>query len=248
MHRLGLVSVSFRNKTPEEILSAVMTARLTCVEWGSDVHAPKDNYQKLKEIAELQKKYDIECCSYGTYFRLGVTPIEELQNYINAAEILGTDILRLWCGNKDASFYTESEKQELFDVCRTAANIAVKNGVTLCMECHGGTYTSNIFSALELMRAVDNKSFRMYWQPNQFATKDDNLFYAEKIVPYTEHIHVFNWDENNKYPLEKSVDVWQAYLEKLGNDRTFLLEFMPDDKLETLKIEADSLRKIVGET
>ena len=247
MYRLGLVSVSFRDKAPKEIISAVKSAGLTCIEWGSDVHAPKDSQEKLNEIAALQNKYGIDCCSYGTYFKLGVTPVGELQGYINAAKILGTNILRLWCGNKNSTQYTETEKQELFDICRTAAGIAEKNGVTLCMECHGGTYTNKLASAIELMQAVNSKSFRMYWQPNQFAKVEDNLCYAEKIAPYTEHIHVFNWDEKAKYPLEAAADIWKAYLQRLGDGRTLLLEFMPDDKIETLEIEADALRKIVGE-
>lgn len=247
MHRLGLVSVSFRDKTPEEILSAVMTARLTCVEWGSDVHAPKDNYQKLKEIAELQKKYGIECCSYGTYFRLGVTPIEELQDYINAAEILGTDILRLWCGNKDASFYTESEKQELFDVCRTAASIAVKNGVTLCMECHNGTFTNTKESALELMQAVNSDSFRMYWQPNQYITEEENIDYAAAVAPFTEHIHVFNWKGEERFRLSDGISCWKKYLKQFKGVKTLLLEFMPDDCITSLNGETKALMKITEE-
>lgn len=247
MYKLGLVSISFRDKSPEEILSAVKSAGLSYIEWGSDVHAPKDNKEKLNEIVALQKKYAVNCCSYGTYFRLGETPIEELKDYINAAKVLGTDILRLWCGNKGSVGYTENEKLQLFDVCRTAAEIAKQNGVMLCMECHGGTYTDTLNSALELMQAVNSENFRMYWQPNQFVSFEENLCYAEKIAAFAEHIHVFNWKERNKYPLEEAVDIWQAYLQKLGSGRTLLLEFMPDDKIESLKTEADALRKIAGE-
>ena len=35
-HRLGVVSVSFRDRTPEEILKEAKDAGLVCVEWGSD--------------------------------------------------------------------------------------------------------------------------------------------------------------------------------------------------------------------
>lgn len=247
MYNLGLVSISFRDKTPEEILSAMSDAGLSCIEWGSDVHALKNDTENLKCIAKLQEKYGIKCSSYGTYFRLGETPIEELEDYITAAKMLGTDILRLWCGNKNSEEYTIKERDLLFEECRKAARIAEKNDVILCMECHGGTYTNTLNSALELMQAIDSKNFRMYWQPNQFATVEDNLCYAEKIAPFTEHIHIFNWEEKNKYPLKEAVDVWQAYLQKLGSDRTLLLEFMPDNRIESLQTEADALRKIVGE-
>ena len=84
-YNLGLVSVSFRPFAPEEILKAMANTGLTCIEWGSDVHAPYNNVEKLNQIVSLQKQYGITCCSYGTYFRLGETPIEELPGYIAAA-------------------------------------------------------------------------------------------------------------------------------------------------------------------
>ena len=99
-YKLGLVSVSFRQHSPKEILEAAKAADLSCIEWGSDVHAPCRDIDRLREIAELQREYGIKCSSYGTHFRLGETPIDELESYITAAKILGTDILRLWCGRK----------------------------------------------------------------------------------------------------------------------------------------------------
>ena len=123
-YHLGLVSVSFRSHTPEEILKAMKHTALQCIEWGSDVHAPCDDLSRLENLAKLQAEYGITCCSYGTYFRLGTTPITELPQYIRAAKILGTDILRLWCGNKNSEEYTETEKEQLFSDCKAAAALA----------------------------------------------------------------------------------------------------------------------------
>ena len=39
-YHLGVVSVSFRQHTPEEILEATRAAGLSYIEWGSDVYAP----------------------------------------------------------------------------------------------------------------------------------------------------------------------------------------------------------------
>ena len=75
-YKPGLVSVSFRNNTPGEILEAMRETGLTCIEWGSDVHAPCGDTERLLEIAELQKKHGVVCSSYGTYFRFGESPIE----------------------------------------------------------------------------------------------------------------------------------------------------------------------------
>lgn len=240
-HPLGLVSVSFREHTPEEILKAMQGTPLTCIEWGSDLHCPPE---KAEEIAALQERYSITCCSYGTYFRLGVTPMEELPQYINATKTLGTDILRLWCGNKNSEDYTPMEKESLFALCRRAAETAKKENVILCMECHIKTFTNRKEAALELMAAVDSPHLQMYWQPNQFRTEEENLAYAQAIAPYTKRIHVFNWKEKEKFPLKEGMETWQKYLTAF-DCRPLLLEFMPDGRIESLPAEAESLRKLI---
>ena len=109
MYHAGLVSISFRSLTPKQIIDAVANAGLACIEWGSDVHAPCHDIPILQEIARLQKDAGISCCSYGTYFRIGVNTAQELPDYIRAAKILGTNILRLWCGSKGSEEYTPEE-------------------------------------------------------------------------------------------------------------------------------------------
>lgn len=246
-YRLGLVSVSFRQHTPKEILEAIKKSGLTCIEWGSDVHAPCHDTVRLKEIAELQKEYGIICSSYGTYFRLGETPIAELKGYMQAAKILGTNILRLWCGGKSGKVMTDTQRNDLFGVCQKAAKIAENNGMILCMECHKGTFTENPDDAVWLMEMVNSSHFRMYWQPFQWQNLEENIINATKIANYAEHIHVFNWCGKEKLPLAEAIADWQSYLKQFSKPRTLLLEFMPDNKISTLPREAESLRTIIGD-
>lgn len=243
-YNLGLVSVSFREKTPEEILKEMKTCGLSFIEWGSDIHAPCNDIKTIENIAVFQKKYGITCSSYGTYFRLGETPLEELKIYINAAKILGTNILRVWCSNKNSEEHTKEETKSLFLECKKAAKIAEENGVTLCLECHVNTYTNQKDAAFELMQNINSKNFKMYWQPSQYKTSQENIAYAKAIAPYTEHIHVFNWKGEEKFPLCEAVDIWKQFLDCFSGERTLLLEFMPDGKLETLKQETTALKEI----
>lgn len=247
MYKTGLVSISFRANDVAELIAEVKAVGLDCIEWGSDVHAPCDDIDNLEKIAKLQKEYGIYCCSYGTYFRLGTTPLCELEGYIKAAKILGTDILRLWCGDKNSQDYTNAEKEELFSVCKKAAKIACDNGVILCMECHNKTYTNSEKSCVELMQRVNSAHFQMYWQPNQFLSFDDNVSFIKNLSPYVKKVHVFNWEGKNKYPLIDAKSVWQTYLEYIPNYCELLLEFMPDNLLSTLKTETAALKEIVGE-
>ena len=246
-YKLGLVSVSFRDHDPRTIIEAARAAGLSCIEWGSDIHAPCRGAERLREIAALQAEYGIACSSYGTYFRLGETPAEELEDYIQAAKLLGTDILRLWCGRKSGKDMTDAEKNGFFEVCRRAADIAENSGVILCMECHRGTFTEDPCDAVCLMEAVNSPHFRMYWQPFQWQSAEQNIENAKKIAPFAEHIHVFNWKGDRKLPLADSVGEWQEYIKVFSTPRTLLLEFMPNGTLEELAAETAALRAIIGE-
>lgn len=249
-YRLGLVSISFRQHTPKEILEAMKHAGLTCVEWGSDVHAPCRNIERIRQIADLQREYGITCSSYGTYFRLGETAMDELTDYIAAAKALGTNILRLWCGKKSGGEMTAEERKALLEECRRAAAIAEENDVILCMESHHGTLTERVEDSLMLMRDVGSPHFRLYWQPFQWLEAEENLQIAQKLAPYVENIHVFQWKkpklDPKRFSLSEGMDEWRAYLEAIPAPRALLLEFMPDDQLATLPAEAEALRTIIG--
>lgn len=244
MFNTGLVSISFRSLSPEQIVDYMLEAGLRYVEWGSDVHAKKDDHEALQRIAALQQEKGIISSSYGTYFHLGQDPLSELPEYIKAAKILGTNILRLWCGNKKSSDYTAEEKETFFEECRAAARIAEEHGVIFCMECHNNTYTQLLEGTLELMEAVNSPAFRMYWQPNQNNSVAENIDYANRIAEYTVHIHAFKWIGSNKYPLAEGAADWTEYLKAFKGEHALLLEFMPDDKPESLKQEAATLNEL----
>lgn len=244
MFDCGLVSVSFRQLDPNEIIKLCKTNGLAFVEWGSDVHAPCDNAERIDEIVALQEENGITCSSYGTYFRLGVHDTDELYAYIKTVKRLGTSILRLWCGEKNFEDMSSDERAFIISESKKAAKIAEDEGVTLCMECHNKTFTNCLCGALELMDAVDSPAFRMYWQPNQYKSEEINLEYAQKIAKYTKVIHVFNWEGKGKYPLSEAVEIWKKYLSFFDGSQMLLLEFMPDGKPETLGAEAKALKEI----
>ena len=246
-HNTGLVSVSFRAKEPREILRAMQGAGLAQIEWGSDIHAPCHDLARIDELAALQREFSITCSSYGTYFRLGQTPVTELEPYILAAKRLGTNVLRVWCGTKSGADMTKDEVNALLADCRAAAALAQKHGVTICTECHLRTFTERPEDALALMQAVDSPHFRTYWQPFQTRTVEQNLAYLRALAPYVTHLHVFQWKGADRFPLADGIAEWQAYLALLDTPHTLLLEFMPDDRLETLAREADALRQMIGE-
>ena len=246
--RSGLVSVSFRQHTPAAILESAKAAGLSLIEWGSDVHAPCRDLERLNMLVRMQDQYGFACSSYGTYFRLGETPLDELLDYVRAAKLLGTRVLRLWCGSKSGADMNQQERNELLEICRRASKIAEENDVLLCMECHRNTFTQSPDDAVWLMESVHSKHFRMYWQPFQWQSVEENVSNAKKIAPYAECIHVFHWKNDAKLPLGQAADEWRAYLKHFPTFTPLLLEFMPNGTLEELAQEASSLKSIIGET
>ena len=65
----GLVSVSFRQKTPLEICALCRKANLSAVEWGGDVHCPPE--ADAAAIRAMTLDHGLEVSSYGSYYRVG---------------------------------------------------------------------------------------------------------------------------------------------------------------------------------
>ena len=55
-YKSGLVSISFRPLSVDEIMDLCEKNNLKYIEWGSDVHAPCDNAERLAYLAAEQQK------------------------------------------------------------------------------------------------------------------------------------------------------------------------------------------------
>ncbi len=245
MFKTGVVSVSFRKLSVDEVIKLVGESGLKAIEWGSDVHAPYTDRERLEYIAKAQKDAGLYCPSYGTYFKLGEHPTEELRGYIEAAKILGTNILRLWCGNKKYEDMTAEEIDHLFGEAKKAAKIAEEKGAVLCMECHNNSCTETLDGALAIINAVDSPAFRMYWQPATKAGFENNMKYAEAIAPYTYTIHSYYYKDGVQLSLDEGIDEWKKYLECFDGTQHILLEFMPGGDPAALNAEAAALNSLI---
>ena len=247
MFRTGVVSVSFRKLSVDEVIRYTKEAGLSAIEWGSDVHAPYTDMEKIEYIAKAQKEAGLYCPSYGTYFKLGEHDTEELRGYIAAAKVLGTNVLRLWCGNKNYADLTPEEREHIITESKKAAKIAEELGAVLCMECHNNSFTNSLEGALDLMKSVDSTAFRMYWQPATKETLESNIEYATNIAPYTYTVHVYYYQDGVKHPLADGTAQWKRYLECFDGSQHLLLEFMPDNSPESLATEAKTLNALADE-
>ena len=116
--------------------------------------------------------------------------------------------------------------------------------MTVCTERHVGTYTDTKESALAMLDAVSSPQFRTYYQPDQFSPEEESEALAIALSDWTVHIHAFQWRGGNRYPLARGKEAWKRLLSYFPGN-TVLLEFMPDDRPESLMTEAQTLKEIL---
>ena len=245
----GLVSISFRRYGVDDILSTCREAGLSLIEWGSDVHVPAGDFALAEAVAKKTQEAGMRCVSYGSYFRLGSTPIEEFENYVGSAARLGARNIRVWCGVKGSAETSPEERARVVADGRFVAQMAADAGMNITLECHSGTLTDDCRSAMTYISEVAHPAMRLYWQPSQFHDFDYNLATAQAYAPYTECLHVFQWDRTRRYPLAEGREVWANYLDVFRaqpRELGLLLEFMHDDRLESLCETARTLQSWIG--
>lgn len=250
MIKTGLASVSFRQNSVEEIVNAAAAAGLDGIEWGSDIHVPSGDLKKAEYVKNLCGSVGLSISSYGSYFRFGVAENTDdgWAEYLKTASALGTDVIRVWCGNKGSREISGEEYSLAVNQAKRFCKTALDFGITAALECHNFTVTDDYNSSLKFLRDAGQKNLKMYWQPNQYKDAEYNLKSAKALSGVTENVHTFHWIGDNRYPLSDGIDVWKKYADifKTQNrDRYFLLEFMHDDDINSLSRTAEALRLII---
>lgn len=252
----GLVSISFRKESPSSVLAAAAAAGLRAIEWGGDVHVPPGDGETAARVGQMTRAAGLSVAAYGSYYHLGTTenPAAAFAPVLATAKALGAPLIRIWAGTSGSDNTSPARRDALAREARMLADMAQKQAITLSLECHGGTLTDRWESAVAFVQAVNHPALRLYWQPNQLYDAAYNCRAAEELAPYVTHLHVFHWDATHRYPLEMGRADWQNYLAVFqrawqGDDAPhgLLLEFMHDDRLETLSPTAAELLSWIAE-
>lgn len=252
MIRPGLVSITFRQLSAEEVCRWAADAQLHGIEWGSDIHVPVGQLGTAAHVAELTRDHGLEVAAYGSYHWLGVNEPDEWQKTVDTAAELGAKIIRVWCGNKGSADADEAWRQRVADAGRSAAEVADQVGITIACEWHGKTLTDTAESAQALFDAVDHPAFCTYWQPHQRMSFADCLEDMETALPRLVGLHVFQWDVETveRHPLAEGQGLWPTYLRQAkacprlaeGGEMFALLEFVQGDDPANLAADAETLR------
>ena len=246
----GLVSVTFRELSPEEIIALAGQAGLDAVEWGGDIHVPAGELETAQRVGEATRAAVLKALSYGSYYRLLAQerPEEAFLPWLQTARALGAPNIRIWAGGRtpeeaDAA-YRQAAAAELKHLCA----LAREEGLTISLEYHRGTLTQTAQSALELLKAAGSQNLSLYWQPNPDIPHEKNLEELRAVKPYLSHLHVFHWrnPNNTRYPLAEGAQEWRAYIEAAGKEHGYLLEFVRDSAVPQFQEDARTLLHWLG--
>ena len=226
----GLVSVTFRQLSPAEIVSLVVDAGLAAVEWGGDVHVPAGDFRTAREVGTRCADNGIAIEAYGSYYRAD----GDFGPVLATALALGAPRIRVWAGSS-----ADADRSAVVEDLRAVAALAGGEGVEVAVEYHANTLTETLDSALSLF--ADVPALKPYWQPPIGSTTEDALTAIRALTPVA--AHVFSWaDDGTRLPLAAREDLWRPALAALPADCHALLEFVRDDSPTAFAEDAATLR------
>ena len=249
----GLVSITFRRLSPEQVCRLAADNGLRGIEWGGDIHVPVGDLDAARRVAALTREHGLSVAAYGSYYRLGVGEPAETEAVIRTAEALGAPIIRVWCGDVGSAEADVALRQCVEADARRMSDVAAASGMTIACEWHGGTLTDTTDSATALLRAVDHPAFKAYWQPHQKIATEAALADLEAALPWVVGLHVFQWhvETVERLALSEGGSCWPQYLQKVGQEAAesgpetmyALLEFVADNEPDNLPADAATLRR-----
>lgn len=257
MIRTGLLSVTFRKKTPEEIVRLVLQAGLDGIEWGGDLHVPHGDVTRAAAVGRLTREAGLALPSYGSYYYAGGKPDNpRFEDVLESARALGVPAIRVWAGNRASDAADEQWRRTVADDTRRIADLAAQAGITIDFEYHNHTLTDTPASAERLMCEVDHANVRSNWQAPLDMDAAQRLESLRGIMPWLANVHVFHWklahSEQQKlvqYPLADGKQDWLAFLRAIaqaGRSPYAMLEFVKNEADEQFLQDAAALKEAVA--
>ena len=239
----GLVSVTFRQKTPEEIIELIKKADLHSVEWGGDVHVPNGDIEIAKRVGELTQKAGIEVSSYGSYYNFHSFFHDNIKDSsfegtLASAIALDTKIIRVWAGIKNFEESADEERKLIYDKLKYAVNMADKYGITVATEFHSNTLTNTPEGAEETLYNVPG--LKTYWQPLDDRSLETECEIIKRFGKNIVNAHLSGFQPYASF--RDRIGVYIDYLEKYTNSHSILIEFVNGEKDEQFFEDAEILK------
>jgi len=248
----GLVSITFRSLSPQEIIRLVVQAGLESIEWGGDVHVPPGDIERAREVGRWTRNAGLMVSAYGSYYRLADARKEAapFEHVLASAVGLGAPTIRVWAGGQGSAECSPDERHRIIDDGLRIADIAARSGITISLEYHGGTLTDTRESAHALLTELAHPNIDFLWQPTNGEPVEACASRLVDVLPRLRNVHVFHWwpSAAERHPLIEGADRWHTYIDIVRESKKpvdFLLEFVAHDSPEQFLEDAATLRLLL---
>jgi len=252
MLRSGLVSVTFRQLTPLQIIGAVSQAGLESIEWGGDVHIPHGDQETARLVRSMTEDAGLLTSAYGSYYRVGYEAPGSFETVLETALTLGATTIRVWAGRRGSKDADQAYREMIVLESRRIATLAQASGIVLAYEFHGNTLTDSNRSARDLLEAVGHNNMKIFWQPPNGKSHSYALAGLNAAAPWLANIHIFHWrvrgddpDSIERLVLSAGESTWRPYLQRLRGiegDHFVSMEFVRGDSLKQFREDAEILK------
>ncbi|MCK4624136.1 MAG: sugar phosphate isomerase/epimerase [Phycisphaerae bacterium] len=248
MIKSGLVSITFRKLSPEEVVALVSKAGLDGIEWGGDIHVPHGNTKRAAKVRKMTLDAGLAVAAYGSYYKVGheedSAPFESV---VASAVELGAPTIRVWAGAKGSAEADDEYRSLIVHDSQRIADLAGKAGITVSYEFHPNTLTDTNESTVKLLQEVANENIRTYWQPPSKWEVEHSLEGLQAISLWLTNVHAYYCDKETgeSLPLADGKDAWGRYLPTvaaLDGEHYVMLEFVKDNSPEVFLADAATLK------
>lgn len=255
----GLVSVTFRQLPPREVVELAAEAQLAGIEWGGDIHVPHGDLSRAGAVGRMTRDAGLSVAAYGSYYVVGISEGDGLhfEEVLVTALELGAPLIRVWAGRAGPGQTDAAQRQLIVTDSRRIAGLAADARVRVAYEFHGGTMTETASSTLGLLRDVGHANMTTLWQTPVGMGDADCAESLLQLLPAVQNLHVFYWGLGqfaDRHPLTDGADRWRMLIGLLGQNqhrppggRYLLLEFVAGDAPDAFHRDARALRGLIAE-
>jgi 3-dehydroshikimate dehydratase len=252
--RPGLVSISFRELAPQQIIDLVVANGLQGIEWGGDVHVPHGAIEVAETVGRLTRTAGLEVASYGSYYRFDDCDPElsdstpDMKSVLATAVALGAPAIRVWAGRVGPEDISPELRASITGRALAFAEAAAEKGIRLDFEFHEDTLTETPKSTISLLEGVNHPNARTLWQPPLQMSPADRLEGLEAVKPWMSNLHCNYFAQEawpNIQPLKDGTEEWRKYLDvtkALPGERWILIEHVRDHSPHQFEEDAVALR------
>lgn len=244
----GVASVTFRKKSPREVVEITKKAGLSAIEWGSDVHVPQGEIALAREVRDMTLSAGLAAPSYGSYYQMGSNG--DFEPFVESALALGASNIRVWAGTQASATISPDAREAIISDARRISELAARAGITLSTEYHNDSMTDSADAAIAFLHAVDHPNFYTYWQQPLELAPDRQLPELRKIIATGRltNVHVFQYHVDANGRVQQNIEdgraLWQSFFQALretGVSRYAFLEFVRNGEDEAFFADAKTL-------